>query len=197
MQNKYIQSCSWFELHFTALPTPNSIQNHHIFQQTVYYYLNEVLKVILQFIINSMLGQKTVNLSKVIKYIIVVLNTYYLKYFLNQFNSHFVTINKIRRNEIYYIGMPFISWPRLLYCGNGFFSWLQLLFRGHDVYFVELSFISWPQLLFRGNDVYFLETNFISSPWLLFCGQEFKKNLEHMSNSSHCVTLNPDRKSVV
>lgn len=138
-----------------------------------------------------MLVQKTVNLSKVIKYIKVVLNTYYLKYFLNQFNSHFVTINKIRRNEIYYIGMPFISWPRLLYCGNGFFSWLQLLFRGHDVYFVELSFISWPQLLFRGNDVYFLETNFISSPWLLFCGQEFKKNLEHMSNSSHCVTLNP------
>lgn len=152
MQNKYIQSCSWFELHFTALPTPNSIQNHHIFQQTVYYYLNEVLKVILQFIINSMLVQKTVNLSKVIKYIKVVLNTYYLKYFLNQFNSHFVTTNKIRRNEIYYVGMPFISWSRLLYCGNFFFSWPQFLFRCHDVYFVETNFISLPRLLFCGQE---------------------------------------------
>lgn len=161
MQNKYIQPCSWFELHFTALPTPNSIQNHHIFQQTVYYYLNEVLKVILQFIINSMLVQKTVNLSKVIKYIKVVLNTYYLKNFLNQFNSHFVTTNKIRRNEIYYVGMPFISWSRLLYCGNFFF-------RGHNFYFVAMTFILWKQILFRYHDFYFVAKNLIKKSSSIF-----------------------------
>lgn len=41
-----------------------------------------------------------------------------------------------------------------------------------------MTFIFWKQILFRGHDFYFVAKN-------------LKKNLEHMSFSSHCVTLNP------